>query len=156
MSHLASISHIRFPLTIHTTLFSATQPRSPHIYLPQSICIHPHSRVPIGVDLLTYTPPHSQYIQPLSRVPTGVDLPTHTLPFLCSLPTNTVRGRGIRGVVCYLSALLSLAGGQCQTRFVRTVTTPVGTVRTKRRCLLYDRGLGSEALLETRARASCS
>jgi len=47
------------------------------------------------------------------------------LPFLFSLPTNTVRGREICGVVCYLSAILSLAGGQCQTRFVRAVPTDV-------------------------------
>ena len=38
--------HIRIPLTIHTTLFSATQPRSPHIHPLQSKYIQPHSRVP--------------------------------------------------------------------------------------------------------------
>lgn len=79
-------------------------------------------RYPTGVDLPTYTP-HSQYIHPLSRVPTGVDLPTYILPFLFSIPTHTVRGRGVRGVVCYLWAMLSLAGGQCQMRFVRAVST---------------------------------
>jgi len=68
-------------------------------------------------------PPNSQYIQPPSRVPTGVDLPTYLLPFLFSLPTNTVRGRGVRDVVYYLSARLSLAGGQRQTFLVRAVTT---------------------------------
>jgi len=117
--------HIRIPLTIRTTLFSATQLRSPHIHPPQSKYIQPHSRVPTGVDLPTYTSPHSQYIQPLFRVLPGVDLLTYILPFLFSLPTNTVRGREICGVVCYLSPMLSLAGGHCQTRFVRAMPTDV-------------------------------
>ena len=102
-------------------------------YTPPSIKIHTASfSCPKASNLLTYTPPthntyslfvmsqrvqsphihpsHSQYIQPLCRVPTGVDLPSYTLPFLFSLPTNTVCGRGIRGVVCCLSEMLSLAG----------------------------------------------
>ena len=71
--NLRQSPHIRIPLSVHTTLFSATQP----------------------VLISSHTPPtHSQYIQPLSRVPTGVLLPTYTLPLLFSLPTNTVRGRG--------------------------------------------------------------
>ena len=49
--------HIRIPLTIHATLFSASQPRSPHIHSLQSKYIQSHSRVPTGVDLPTYTPP---------------------------------------------------------------------------------------------------
>ena len=43
--------------------------------------------------------------------------------FPLDLPTNTVRGRGVRGVACYLWAMLSSAGGQCQKRFVRAVPT---------------------------------
>jgi len=92
------------------------QRQSPHIHpptqntyslilvsLPASISpfTHPtHSpyhlilRDPTSVNLLTYTPPHSQYIQSLSRVPTGVDLPTYILSLLFSFPTNTVGGRG--------------------------------------------------------------
>ena len=38
--------HIRIPLTIHTTLFSATQPQSPHIHPLQSKYIQSLSRVP--------------------------------------------------------------------------------------------------------------
>ena len=131
-------------LTIHTLLFSATQPQSPHIHpihtasfscpnrpdlltysLPHSQYIQPLSRVPSASISPHTSPPNSQYIQPLSRVPTSVDLPTYILPFLFSLPNNAVRGRGVRGVVCYLLAMLSLAGGQRQTRFVRAVPTDV-------------------------------
>jgi hypothetical protein len=110
--------------TIHTTLFSCPKRVDLPTYTPSPFTIHTASfSCPKRVDLPTYTPPHSQYIQPLSRVPTGVDLPTYILPFLFSIPTNTVRGRGVRGVVCYLWAMLSLAGGQCQMRFVRAVST---------------------------------
>ena len=70
--------YIPSQLTIHTTSFSC--PKRP---------ISPHK-----------SPPNSQYIQTPSRVPTGVDLPTYLLTFLFSLPTNSVRGRGVRDVVC--------------------------------------------------------
>jgi len=96
---------------------------SPHTSTPHSQYIQPLSRVPSASISPHTPPPHSQYIQPLSRVPTSVDLPTYILPFLFPLPTNTVRGRGVRGVVCYLWAMLSLAGGQCEMRFVREVPT---------------------------------
>ena len=75
--HVTTLPSLYHP-QIHTVLLSATQPAS----------ISPH----------TPPPPHSQYIQPLSRVPTGIDLPTYLLPFLFSLPTITVRGRGVRGL----------------------------------------------------------
>ena len=105
--------HIRIPLTVHTTLFSATQPASisPHtppptqntyslflVSQPASISPYTHPTHntwhlilcdPTSVNLLTYTPPQlhtASFSYPNQRRSPHIHIPLHTTLFSATQP----------------------------------------------------------------------